>query len=305
MVLGGLGTDTGGSTRGPSSFNGHTGMKQTFGRVSKFGCVPLGYSLDHINPMARSAYDCALMLGIMAGYDAKDPTTVDVPVPDYTATLDGDVKGLRIGLPMSYFFEAPDLDPETKAAVLKAVDLLKDAGAIVTEVTIPHAAEAKQAMWLIMMSEAFSYHHDDLGSMYDTYGKYTNVNVTRGSLVSGGDYVQAQRFRSYFKKAVASVMSDLDVLITPTSTSPAPKRADMSVEKQLVASSFTGHWNLTGLPAMATPCGFSEIGLPLSMQIIGKPFAEAMCFKVGDAYQRLTDFHLQVPPIAANVAVPA
>src|SRR5712691_8332510 len=105
LALGGLGTDTGGSTRGPSSFNGHTGMKQTFGRVSKWGCVPLGYSLDGINPMARSAYDCALMLNVMAGFDPKDTSTVDVPVPDYTATLNGDVKGMRIGIPVSYFFD--------------------------------------------------------------------------------------------------------------------------------------------------------------------------------------------------------
>lgn len=305
MVLGGLGTDTGGSTRGPSSYNGHTGIKQTFGRVSKFGCVPLGYSLDNINPMARSAYDCAIMLGVMAGYDPKDTSTVDVPVPDYLAGLDGDVRGMRIGLPMPYFFDAPDLEAETRAAVLQAVEVLKDAGAIVKEVVIPHAAEAKNAMWMTMVSEAFSYHHDDLGSMYDTYGMYTNVNLARGAFFSGGDFVQAQRFRSYFKKAVAKVMEDLDVLITPTSISPAPLRSEMSPEKQLVASSFTGHWNLTGLPAMAQPCGFStgEKPLPLSMQIIGKPFAEATLFKVGDAYQRLTDFHLQVPPIAANVAV--
>jgi len=130
MILGGLGTDTGGSTRGPASFNGHTGMKQTFGRVSKFGCVPLGYSLDHINPMSRSAYDCALMLRIMAGYDPKDPTTVDLPVPDYASMLDGDVKGVRIGLPIPYFFDAPELDAEVKAGVLAAVDVLKSAGAM-------------------------------------------------------------------------------------------------------------------------------------------------------------------------------
>src|SRR3954447_21492227 len=121
MVLGGLGTDTGGSTRGPSSYNGHTGIKQTFGRVSKFGCVPLGYSLDNINPMARSAYDCAAMLGIMAGYDPKDTSTVDLPVPDYTAALDGNVRGLRIGVPMPYFFDAPDLEDVVREAVLKAI----------------------------------------------------------------------------------------------------------------------------------------------------------------------------------------
>jgi aspartyl-tRNA(Asn)/glutamyl-tRNA(Gln) amidotransferase subunit A len=299
LVLGGLGTDTGGSTRGPSSWNGHSGMKQTFGRVSKFGCVPLGYSLDHINPMARSAYDCALMLNIMAGYDPLDPTTVDVPVPDYIAALTGSVEGLRIGLPMSYFFDVPDLDPEVKAAVLAGAKTLEEAGAIVTEIDIPHAGEAKDANMLIMYSEAFAYHREDLASRFDVYGRYTSEVLTRGALVGGSDYVQAQRFRSYWKQQVAEAMSGIDVLITPTSITPAPKRVDMTPEKQIAGSSFTGQWNLTGLPAMAIPCGVSEGGLPLSMQIVGKPFAEATVFQVGDAYQRLTDFHLRVPPIAS------
>jgi aspartyl-tRNA(Asn)/glutamyl-tRNA(Gln) amidotransferase subunit A len=305
MVLGGLGTDTGGSTRGPSAFNGHTGIKQTFGRVSKWGCVPLGYSLDNINPMARSAWDCAAMLGIIAGYDAKDTSTVDVPVPDYLAALDGSAAGLRIGVPMPYFYDAPDLDPEMREAVLKGIQVLKDAGAIVTEVAIPNAEKAKFANMVIMNSESFAYHHDDLGAMYDTYGKFTNVNLARGALFSGGDFVQANRFRSYFKKAVAAVMADLDVLVIPTSPTPATLRAEMSPEKQLMSTSYTNLWNLTGLPAMATPCGFTsgDKPLPLSMQIIGKPFAEETVFKLGHAYQCLTDFHLQVPPIAANVAV--
>ena len=233
MVLGGLGTDTGGSTRGPASFNGHTGIKQTFGRVSKWGCVPLGYSLDNINPMARSAYDCAAMLSIMAGYDPKDTSTVDLPVPDYTAALDGNVRGVRIGVPMPYFFDAPDLEDVVREAVLKAIDVLEDAGAIVTRMAIPHAAKAKFANQVIMAGESFSYHHDDLGSMYDTYGKFTNVNLARGALYNAGDFVQANRFRSYFKKAVAEAMKDLDVLIVPTSTTPATLRSEMSPEKQL------------------------------------------------------------------------
>jgi aspartyl-tRNA(Asn)/glutamyl-tRNA(Gln) amidotransferase subunit A len=302
MVLGGLGTDTGGSTRGPAAYNGHSGMKQTFGRVSKMGCVPLGYSLDHINPMARSAYDCALMLSIMAGYDPKDPYTADLPVPDYTAGLDGNVAGMKIGVPMKYFFDAPQLDPEVKAAVLTAIDVLKDAGAIVTETEIPYAAESKDANMLIMVSEAFAYHRPDLGSMYDTYGRYTAEVLARGALFGAADYVQAQRFRSYFCKEVARVMAGFDVLITPTMISPAPLRSEMSPEKMVSNPSYTGTWNLTGLPAMAIPCGFSGNTLPLSMQIIGKPFAEETVFKVGHAYQCLTDWHLSVPPIAAGVA---
>lgn len=304
LILGGLGTDTGGSTRGPSSWNGVSGIKQTFGRVPKFGCVPLGYSLDHINPMARSAWDCAAMLNVLAGYDPNDPTTVDVPVPDYTAGLDGSVAGMRIGVPMSYFFDAPGLDPETKTAVLAAVDALKAAGATVTEVDLPHAKEAKDANQVIMYSESFSYHKNDLAARFDEYGKYTSEVLTRGLFLGGGDLVQAHRFRSYWKKLVAKVMEPLDVLIVPTSIGPAPKRADMNPGQQLSAAGFTPQWNLTGLPAMAIPCGFSssEKPLPLSMQIVGKPFAEETVFKIADAYQRLTDWHLQVP-IVEPVAV--
>lgn len=303
LILGGLGTDTGGSTRGPSSWNGVSGMKQTFGRVSKWGCVPLGYSLDSINPMARSAYDCALMLNVLAGYDARDLCTVDVPVPDYTATLTGDVKGLRIGVPTSYFFDSPELDPETKAAVLEGIDTLKGAGAVAKEVHIPHAREAKDANQVIMYTEAFAYHKMDLASRFDEYGKFTSQVLARGLFYTGGDVTQAQRFRTYFKKKVAEVMADLDVLVVPTSIGPAPKRADMDPGQQLTAAGFTPQWNLTGLPAAAIPCGFSASGLPLSMQVVGKPFAEQTVFQVAEAYQRLTDWHLRVPPIAVAAAV--
>ena len=303
LTLGGLGTDTGGSTRGPASFNGHTGMKQTYGRVSKWGCVPLGYSLDGINPMARSAYDCALMLNIMAGYDPKDPCTVDLPVPDYTASLTGSVAGLTLGVPMQYFFDSPLLDEETKVTVLAAVDVMKAAGATVKEVEVPYAAEAKDANMIIMWAEGFAYHRPDLATKYGIYGKYTSEVLARGALLGSGDYVQAQRFRSFFRTEMKKLFESIDVLVTPTSIGPATLRAEMSPEKQLANPSFTGQWNLAGLPAMALPCGFSSNTLPLSMQLIGKAFDEATVFQVGDAYQRLTDWHLQVPPIATQVTI--
>ena len=303
MVLGGLGTDTGGSTRGPSSFNGLSGLKQTFGRVSKAGCVPLGYSLDGINPMARSAYDCALILQVIAGYDPADPTTVDVPVPDYLAALTGDVTGVRIGVPVGYFYDSPELDAEVKASVLAAIDVLKGAGAIVNEIEIPYLNEAKAANSVILSSEAAAYHHNDLGSQFDQYGRYTSESLTRGMLYSGADYVQAQRFRSFFKKVLAGIMTQSDILITPTSVTTATKRSEMNPLKQLLQPSFTGIWNLTGMPAMAIPTGLSSNTLPMSMQVIGRPFDEASVLRVADAYQRLTSHHLNVPPIAAAVAV--
>jgi aspartyl-tRNA(Asn)/glutamyl-tRNA(Gln) amidotransferase subunit A len=301
LILGGIGTDTGGSVRGPASANGHTGLKVTYGRVPKYGCAPLAYSLDSIGPMARSAADCADILQVIAGYDPRDPSAARRPVPDYQAVLTGDVQGLRIGVPAEYFFDAPGLDPEVKAAVLAGIEVLRQAGAIVTEVSIPHASLAKEANSITMLVEAFAYHHDDMGSQWGVYGKFTRMTLARGALYSAADYVQAQRFRSYFKKAVAKVMAGLDVLITPTGLKPAEKVSEIDVDKRASEPSFMGAWNLTGLPALAVPCGFSSQMLPLSMQFIGRPFDEATVLRAGDAYQRQTDWHLRAPPIAASV----
>lgn len=302
MILGGIGTDTGGSTRGPAAFNGHTGLKQTFGRVSKAGCVPLAHTLDHVNPMARSAWDCAAMLGVMAGHDPLDPTSVDRPVPDYLAALDGDVRALVIGMPLPYFYDHAELDPEVRRSVLDAVDVLRRAGASVREVVVPHAAEAKFAAWVTLYSEAFAWHRENLRDRYHDYGPPTAEALARGALFTAADYLQAQRFRSYFRKAVAELMREVDVLVTPTMPVTAPRRSDMSHEKGMLAANYMAPWNLAGLPAMAVPCGFSASGLPISMQIVGRAFDEATVLRVGDAYQRHTNHHLRIPPIAADPA---
>jgi aspartyl-tRNA(Asn)/glutamyl-tRNA(Gln) amidotransferase subunit A len=302
LALGGLGTDTGGSVRGPAAVNGHTGLKVTFGRVPKSGVVPLAYTLDSVGPMARSAADCALLLQVMAGYDATDRFSSKAEVPDYTAMLTGDVTGLKIGLPMPYFFDSPDLQDEVRAAVLAAVDELAGRGAIVSQVVVPYAAEAKNANQITLVAEAYAYHRNNLVSRWTDYGRFTRPNIGRGALYTGADYVQAQRLRTVFREGVAAVMSDVDVLIVPSMTTPAQRSDDMDISKRLTQSSFTGHWNLAGLPAVAVPCGFSESGLPLSFQVVGKPFAEGTVLKVADAYQRVTDHHLQVPPIVAAEA---
>ena len=298
LVPGGLGTDTGGSVRSPASMNGHTGLKVTFGRVPKSGVVPLGYSLDSVGPMARSAMDCAVLLGVMAGHDASDPDAADVPVPDYAAALDGSVEGVRIGVPVPYFYDDPAIDPEVLDAVRAAIDVLAGLGATVTETTaLDDAKLAKDANTITMVGEAMAYHARDLRERWDVYGKFTRVVLARAALYSAADYAQAQRFRRAFRRKVAAVLSELDVLVTPTSATPAPRRDAMTPESHLVGPSFTGPWNFTGLPAVAVPCGFSASGLPLSMQIVGRPFAEATVLKVADAFQRVTDWHLRVPPL--------
>jgi aspartyl-tRNA(Asn)/glutamyl-tRNA(Gln) amidotransferase subunit A len=305
LILGGLGTDTGGSIRGPASYCGISGMKQTFGRVSKDGCVPLGYSVDHIGPMARSARDCALMLQVMAGYDPADPTTVNIPVPDMTGTLDGSVAGVRIGVPRDYFFTVEQLSAEVKAAVEAAIDRLRDAGATIVDVTIRFADKARMANRITSTCEALAYHLPDLQKQPEKYGKHARRAILLGSLFSGADYVQAQRFRSLFKAEVNAVLGpQADVLIVPTSLAPAPRFDEYSPLGTVTAPGFTPPWNLTGLPALSIPSGFSASGLPIGMQVVGQAFDEPMVFKVADAYQQLTDWHLRVPEIAKE-ALPA
>jgi aspartyl-tRNA(Asn)/glutamyl-tRNA(Gln) amidotransferase subunit A len=300
MVYCGLGTDTGGSIRAPGSANGHSSIKATFGRVPKSGCVPLGYSLDNIGPHARSAWDCAAMLGVIAGYDATDPCAAKVPVTDYVSALDGKVAGLRIGLPMNYFFE--NSTPEIQAAVMAGVQTLKEQGAIVTEITIPHTELAPIAGLITMQGEALAYHRDDLRERHDDYGLFARITLTRGALYGAADFTQAQRFRSYYRRTVAAIMQDYDVLVMPTSATPPALISEASPNMLVLGPMLTFPWNVTGQPAIAIPCGFSsDTHMPLSMQIVGRPFDEATVFRVADAYQRLTDWHLQVPPIAQEV----
>jgi aspartyl-tRNA(Asn)/glutamyl-tRNA(Gln) amidotransferase subunit A len=297
LALGGLGTDTGGSVRAPAAVNGHTGLKVTFGRVPKSGVAPLGYTLDSVGPMARSAADCALLLQVMAGYDATDRFASKAEVPDYSAMLDGEVTGLKIGLPIPYFFDAPELDAEVRDAVLAVARVLEDRGAIVSEVVVPYAAEAKEANQITLVSEAYAYHRNNLVNRWTDYGAFTRPTLGRGAFYTGADYVQAQRVRTVFRDGVAAVLRTVDVLLTPSAITPAQRSDEMDVSRRLSQSSFTGQWNLAGLPAVAVPCGFSGSGLPLSFQVVGKPFAEGTILNVAHAYQQETDHHLQVPPI--------
>jgi aspartyl-tRNA(Asn)/glutamyl-tRNA(Gln) amidotransferase subunit A len=300
LFLGGLGTDTGGSIRMPAAYCGISGLKQTFGRVPKSGCVALGFSLDHIGPMARTARDCALMLQVLAGYDASDPTCADRPVPDYLAAFGG-LAGKKIAVEREHGVRAPGVLPETVAAFEKAVAALADAGAEVTEVVIPHYDEILFAGRVNSRCEAAAYHMVDLQSRWTDYGVHTRAALGGGVLYSAPDLVQAQRVRRYGQKVISDLLGPFDALLTPTSGIGAPPLDGLTSESMLKWPSFTSIWNATGLPALAVPMGFTDDGLPLSLQIVGKPFDEATVLAVGDAYQQLTDWHLAVPPIAQLV----
>lgn len=296
LALGGLGTDTGGSVRFPASMNGHTGLKVTFGRVPKSGVVPLGYSLDSVGPMARSAWDCAAMLQVMAGYEPTDRFSADAEVPDYLAMLGGSVEGVRIGVPMPYFYDAEGLDPEVRDAALAAVEVLRGAGATIVETEVPGARQAKEANSIVMAGEAFSFHRNDLAERWETYGRHTRMALGRGALLGAADWVQANRFRTWFRRQVAAVFADVDVLLVPGWPTPAPRGDEMTPERMINSPSYTGQWNLAGLPGLTAPSGFSSGGLPLSIQLVGPAFSEGLLCSVADVYQAHTDWHLAVPP---------
>jgi aspartyl-tRNA(Asn)/glutamyl-tRNA(Gln) amidotransferase subunit A len=300
LILGGLGTDTGGSIRGPASYCGIGGLKATFGRVSKEGCVPLGYSLDNIGPMARTARDCALLLQVLAGYDPLDPSSADMPVPDYLAALDGSVAGLRIGVPRRYYFDADGLDPAVRDAALAAIDDLVRAGASIVDVDIPHAEAGTAARQVISRGEAYAYHEPDLQERPELYGRYTRGMLILGAFFTSGDFVQAQRVRSVVKAETEAALAGVDVMITPTSLDVAPKLTQPRSDGMLTRASFTALGNLVGIPALSIPCGFKD-GLPIGLQIMGKPFDESTVFKVADAYQRMTDWHERAPATAELV----
>ena len=295
LVLGGLGSDTGGSIRGPASYCGISGLKPTFGRVSKEGAVPLGYSLDTVGPLARTARDCAILFDAIAGYDPADPCTVNVPVPSMTAGLDGTLAGLRIGIPRDYFFTAPELDAEVKAAVLAAVDALRDAGAIIVEIDLPYSESAAAAQRVTIGAEAYAYHEENLRAQPEMYGMHTRLRLMHGMLYTAVDFVQAQRVRSVVRDAWTAAMRAVDALIVPTSTAVAPTFESYDGMKVDTSPMLTGVWNLVGFPALSVNCGFSKAGLPIGMQIVGAPFTEPMLFRVGDAYQRITDWHMRIP----------
>lgn len=300
--LGGLGTDTGGSIRLPAAFCGISGLKATYGRVPKSGCVPLGYSLDHIGPMARSAADCALMLGALAGYDASDPTAADEPIADYLIGLTGDLSGLTIGVD-GLKRAWPDRTEDVDVLFAAAVAELEQRGAKVVDVELPWYDAVTAANRITSRSEALAYHLPDLQSRWGDYFEATRQGVGSGAFFTGADYVQAQRVRRAGQKAVGELFAVVDLVVTPTSSAPAPKIAELASHPTWMGASHTGYWNALGNPALAVPMGFTAAqGLPLSLQIIGRPFEEAAVLRAGDAYQQATDWHLRVPDALAAAA---
>src|SRR5262252_5305394 len=218
LVVGATGSDTGGSIRGPASFCGIVGLKPTYGRASRAGVLTLSWTLDHTGPMARTVEDCAYLLQALAGYDAADPASSREPVPDYLVPLGRDIRGVKIGVPRTYFFD--DIDPEVAQAFEEAMTTMRQLGAEVRDVRIPSLAAAPSFL-LIMLAEAYAYHERDLRTHPELYGTVLRERLMAGGLVTSSEYVQAQRIRTRLSAEMNAVLRRVDVLATPTSPKPA------------------------------------------------------------------------------------
>ena len=293
MCYAGIGSDTGGSVRNPAGVCGVVGLKQTYGRASRHGVFPLSWSLDHAGPMARTVEDIAIILQIIAGHDPMDPSTVDLPVPDFRKPLTGDVKGLRAGVPVNYFFD--DVQPEVEASVRQAIEVLEGAGVAVEEVTIPHSDYIMPAWWTIFSAETAAVHARLMREKGADYSQAVLDTVGPGAFITSGALLKAQQARTLITRGMNEVLQKVDVLLTPAVPMVAwPLRAEgMRALGGTVVEVFnklaftTAAFNLTGHPAISVPCGLNSEGLPIGLQIAGRAFDEVTVLRVAHAYEQL------------------
>lgn len=298
LAYGAMGSDTGGSIRWPAFCCGIVGMKPTYGRVSRAGVFPLSWSLDHTGPMTRTVKDCAIMLQACAGYDPRDPASADVAVPDFSATLGRDIKGIRIGIPRALF--AGNCNAEILAAFDGVVTQMVALGATVTDIESITFSELWAVFWPLLCAEAAAYHLEDLRERPEQYNPDLRLTLATGALVSATAYLQAQRAREHIRRRMLRQLDTIDLFMLPTTgLMPAPIRAE-SPGLWLMSENFpiyTPLFNLTGFPALALPCGFSSSGLPIGFQLAGKPFDETTVFQVGYAYEQSTPWHTRHPAL--------
>jgi aspartyl-tRNA(Asn)/glutamyl-tRNA(Gln) amidotransferase subunit A len=313
-----LGSDTGGSIRQPAALCSVTGLKPTYGRVSRYGLVAFASSLDQIGPLTKDVTDCALVMNAISGYDERDSTSVPEPVPDFTACLTGDIKGMKLGVPEEYFVEG--IQPGVDSVIRAAISKFKELGALVEEVSLPHTGYALAVYYIIAPSEAsanlarydgvkYGLSHEEATGMWENmektrqygFGPEVKRRIMLGTYaLSAGYYdayyLKAQKVRTLIRQEFDSVFEKVDALITPTSPTVPFKIGEKTDDplQMYLSDVCTLPINIAGIPALSIPAGFSE-GLPVGMQIIGKPFAEETIMKIGHAYQQVTDCHKHKP----------
>jgi aspartyl-tRNA(Asn)/glutamyl-tRNA(Gln) amidotransferase subunit A len=300
LTFAALGSDTGGSIRMPAHFCGVTGLKTTYGRISRAGAMPLSQSLDTVGPLARTVEDCALLLGLMAGADPEDPTAVGGPVPDYIAAAGEPVKGLTIGVPTAFYVD--DLDPEVARILDETVAVLKREGADFVQVELPDQRQLTAGCQLVLAVEAAAFHKRWLIERPQDYGPQVLMRLQNGLAIPGVTYLETMRWRGPALSAYLAAVAGVDAVIAPVAPVAAPTIAESDVGNSTDAESviqrltrFTRPINYLGLPSLSIPAGFTRGGLPVGMQLIGRSFDEAMLLRIGAGFQRATDFHERVP----------
>ena len=303
LTFAALGSDTGGSIRLPAHFCGVTGLKTTVGRISRAGAMPLSQSLDTVGPLARSAEDCALLLGLMAGADPEDPTAITGPVPDYMAAIKGSIKGLRLGVPTAFYVD--DLDAEVAQALDNTMAAFKEQGGEILQIELPDQRQLSAACQFVLATEAAAFHKRWMIERPQDYGPQVLMRLQNGLAISAVSYLEAMRWRGPALSAYLAATAGVDAVIAPVAPMPAPTIEESDVGNSADAEAviqrltrFTRPVNYLGLPSLAIPAGFTAKGLPVAMQLIGRAFDEATILKLGAAFQRATDFHHQEPKLS-------
>jgi aspartyl-tRNA(Asn)/glutamyl-tRNA(Gln) amidotransferase subunit A len=294
LCLGSVGSDTGGSVRIPAALCGIVGLKPTAGHISRRGAIPLSWSLDHVGPMARTVKDVALLLEVLSGHDRADPYSSDAATASLAGTIDGGISGWRLGYITSGFFNTPkQAEPEVLQLVGRAARLMEALGAEVEEIPLPQARTARRANTCMLLSDAVSLHRERLKENPDAFGADVLASLRLGERFSGADYGAARHEQTIFRREAMNLFDNFDLLLTPATATTAPlldaHEDDAPVRPTL--TSYTSPWNLAGFPALSLPCGFTSQGLPVGLQLIARPWADARLLRAGQAYEQATSWH--------------
>src|SRR5947208_14790095 len=300
LTFAALGSDTGGSIRLPAHFCGVTGLKTTVGLVSRAGAMPLSQSLDTVRPLAQTVEDCALLIGLMAGADPEDPTASTLLVPNYMAETTGSLKGLRIGVPTAFYVD--DLDSEVARVLDETIGTLKKEGAGIVKVDLPDQRQLTAACQIVLATEAAAFHKRWMIERPQDYGAQVLMRLQNGLAIPAVTYLEAMRWRGPALAAYLAATAGVDAVLAPVAPAAAPTIVESDVGNSPAAEAmiqrltrFTRPVNYLGLPSLAIPAGFTGTGLPIGMQLIGRPFDEATLLRAGAAFQRATDFHARCP----------
>jgi aspartyl-tRNA(Asn)/glutamyl-tRNA(Gln) amidotransferase subunit A len=297
LVLGGTGSDTGGSIRGPAAYCGLAGIKPTYGLISRMGILPLAFSLDHAGPLAWTAEDCAILLQAMAGHDPADPASADRPIPDYRAALKGGVKGLRIGLVRHFYETDNEANAAVKGAIEAAARTLEGLGCVLSEVRLSPLADWVACGVTIMLAEAYAIHEENLRRRFTDYGEIFRDRMALAGLLTAADYLEAVRRRRELVEELDRAMAGLDLVMTAAAPTEAPPIEAVGKFATFERPLLTMPFNVTGSPAMSVRCGFTDGGLPLSFQIVGKRFADATVLRLAHAYEEATEWRKRRPAL--------